>query len=243
MATRSVNAQGFENPVGALRYAVRPELSASFAWTYVRFSECSDTVIKAAVNLRGLITSLGAGGSLIAAALCAFVIVGGILAVGGAIDGPAEANTGDVVVPRATAAAEESAPADSSPESAPADSAVTERRAAPRRRARTQRRRGTTPVAPSPATDAPSTDERSGTTGEGAGGGPGPAEPAPPPATGDAPRPVTRVVRQTREAVAPVVEAAPEPVQAPVDDIVDTVEDVTGVVDETLAPVTDLLPR
>jgi hypothetical protein len=243
MATRSVNAQGFENPVGALRYAVRPERSASFAWTYVRFSEYSDTVIHVAVNLRGLITSLGAGGSLIAAALCAFVIVGGIIAVGGAIDRPAEANAGDVVVPSATVAAEESAPADGSPESAPADSAVAERRAAPRRRARTQRQRGTTPVASPPATEAPATDERSGTTGERAGGGSGPAEPAPPPATGDAPRPVTRLVRQTREAVAPVVEAAPEPAQAPVGQVVDVVEDVGEVVDDALEPVTGLLPR
>jgi hypothetical protein len=51
------------------------------------------------------------------------------------------------------------------------------------------------------------------------------------------------VVRQTREAAAPVLDAAPEPVQAPVNELVDTVEDVAGAVDETLAPVTDLLPR
>lgn len=237
-----MNAQGFENPVGALCYAVRPEPSASFAWTYVRFSEWSDTVIHVAVNLRGLVTSLGAGGSLIAAALCAFVIVGGILAVGGAIDRPAEANAGDVTVPGGRTAAEQtSTPA--APSADDAVSAVADRRTAPRRRARTQRRRGTTPVAPTPATEAPSTDERSGTTGEGAGGGSGPAEPAPPPATGDAARPVTRVVRQTAEAVAPVVEAAPEPAQAPVEQVVDVVEDVGETVDETVEPVTGLLPR
>jgi hypothetical protein len=241
MRTWSVNAQGFENPVGALRYAVQPEPSASFAWTYVRFSECSDTVIHSAVNLRGLITSLGAGGSLIAAALCAFVIVGGILAVGGAIDGPAEASSGDVTVPGGrTAAAAQTSP----PPAVDAAPAVAERRVASRRRARTQRRgRGTRPVAPAPATEPPSTDERSGSTGEGAGGGPGPAKTAPPPATGDAARPVTRVVRETREAVAPVVEAAPEPAQAPVEQVVDVVEDVSEVVDDTLEPVTGLLPR
>jgi hypothetical protein len=241
MATRSVNAQGFENPVGALRYAVRPEPSASFAWTYVRFSECSDTVIQAAVNLRGLITSLGAGGSLIAAALCAAVLVGGILAVRGAVDDVAEAKTGDVTLPGGRTAAAQTA----TPAAGDATPAVAERRAAPPRRARTQRRRGTRPVAPPPpaASEPPFTDDRSGTTGEGAGGGSGPAAPAPPPATGDEPRTVTRVVRQTREAVAPVVEAAPEPVQAAVDQVVDVVEDVGEIVDDTLEPVAGLLPQ
>ena len=62
-------------------------------------------MINAAVNLRGLMTSLGAGGSLIAAALCAAVLVGGLLAVRGVVDGPAEANVGDVTVPGATASA------------------------------------------------------------------------------------------------------------------------------------------
>lgn len=234
MATPSVNAQCFENPVGALRYAVRPEPSSSFAWTHARFSECSDTVIRAAVNLRGLMTSLGAGGSLIAAALCAAVLVGGILAVRGAVDDAAEANTGDVTVPGGrTAAAQTSTPGP--PAAGNAAPAVAERRATPRRRARTQRQRGTIPVAPSPASEAPPTDDRSGTTGEGAGGGSGP------PATGEQHEyAVTRVVRQTREAVAPVVEAAPEPVRAPV---VDVVEDVGAIVDETLAPVTGLLER
>jgi hypothetical protein len=33
------------------------------------------------MNLRGLLTSLGAGGSLIGAALCAFVLVGAMIAV------------------------------------------------------------------------------------------------------------------------------------------------------------------
>jgi hypothetical protein len=234
-----MDAQGFENPVGALRYAVRPEPSSSFAWTYVRFSECSDTVIQAAVNLRGLMTSLGAGGSLIAAALCAAALVGGILAVRGAVDDRAEANTGDVTVPGGrTTAAQTATPAvgDAAP-------AVAPRRARTRRRAGARRRRATGPVAPPPASEAPSTDNRSGTTGEGAGGGPGPAAPAPPPATGEETRTVTRVVRQTRETVAPVVEAAPEPVQPAVDQVVDIVEDVGEIVDDTLEPVTGLLPQ
>jgi hypothetical protein len=243
MATGSVDAQGFENPVGALRYALRPEPSASFAWTYVRFSEWSDTVIQPAVNLRGLITSLGAGGSLIAAALCAFAIVGGLLAVRGAVGSAAEANAGDVIVPGARQAPGQTA----TPVVPVADGAAVaavERRARSRsrpRRAPERRLPATRPVPAPPASDAPQADDRSGTTGEGAGGGS--ASAAPPPATGEAPRTVQGVVRQTREAIAPVVEAVPEPVQAPVEEVVGTVEDVAGAVDETLAPVTGLLPR
>ena len=241
MATRSVDAQACENPVGALRYAVRPEPSASFAWTYVRFSVWPDTVIHAAVNLRGLMTSLGAGGSLIAAALCAFAIVGGLLAVRDAVDSTAEANPGDVTVPSARQAARQTA-APGTPVAGGTPVAAVERRARPRpRRAPERRLPATGPVASPPASDAPQADDQPGTTGEGAGGGSAPA--APPPATGEAPRTVQGVVRQTREAVAPVVEAAPEPVQAPVNEVVDTVEDVAGAVDETLAPITGLLPR
>jgi hypothetical protein len=190
-------------------------------------------------------TSLGAGGSLIAAALCAAVLVGGILAVRGAVDDAAEANTGDVTVPGGrTAAAPTATPTSTPPGAGDRTPAVAERRTARRRRAPTQRRRGTTPVASPPAIEAPSTDEPSGTTGEGAGGGTGPAAPAPPPATGaENERAVTRVVRQTRQAVAPVVEAAPEPVRAPVEEVADVVEDVGEIVDDTLEPVTGLLPR
>jgi hypothetical protein len=218
--------------------AIRPERSASFAWTYVRFSVRRDTVIKAAVNLRGLITSLGAGGSLIAAALCAFVIVGGLLAVRGAVDSAAEANAGDVTVPsaRTEAAGQTAAPVVGGTPAA----AVQQRRARrPERRAPERRIPRTNPSPP--ASEAPPADEPSGTTGEGSGGGS--ASAAPPPVTGEAPRTAQGVVRRTREAVAPVLETVPEPVQAPVDEVVDTVDDVAGVVDETLAPVTDLLPR
>jgi hypothetical protein len=223
-----------------LRYAIRPERSASFAWTYVRFSVWRDTVITAAVNLRGLITSLGAGGSLIAAALCAFVIVGGLLAVRGAVDSAAEANAGDVTVPGARQPAiRTSTPSAPVVSGTPAD-AVQPRRPRAERRAPERRIPRTTNPSP-PASEAPQADEPSGTTGEGSGGGS--ASAAPPPVTGEAPRPVQGVVRRTREAVAPVVETVPEPVQAPVDEVVDTVDEVAGVVDETLAPVTDLLPH
>jgi hypothetical protein len=51
-----------------------------------------------------------------------------------------------------------------------------------------------------------------------------------------------RTVEQTREAVAPVVEAVPAPARPPVNAVGDLVEDVAGTVDETLAPVVGLLP-
>ena len=53
---------------------------------------------------------------------------------------------------------------------------------------------------------------------------------------------VQRVVAQTRATVAPVVEAVPQPVRPTVDRVVDAVEHVAGAVDETLAPVTGVLP-
>ncbi len=78
-------------------------------------------------------------------------------------------------------------------------------------------------------------------------------KPAPPPAGAPAPpsggpapaRPpvsVRRTVERTREALAPVVEAAPAPAKPPVNAVGDLVEDVAGTVDETLAPVVGLLP-
>jgi hypothetical protein len=183
-------------------------------------------------------TSLGAGGSLIAAALIAAALVGGLLAFRGAVDEPAEARGGDVTLPSASAVAgEPSAP--EAPAAGSARTAVAERRAPPpRRRAGAQRWRSTRPVPLPPMSDPPRTE--TGTTGEGADGG---SEEAPPPTTGDRPRTVARVVERTREAVAPVVEAAPEPVPPTVDQVVDTVADVADTVDETLAPVTALLER
>jgi hypothetical protein len=190
-------------------------------------------------------TSLGAGGSLIAAALCAFAIVGGLIAVRGAVDGTAEADAGDVTVPAARQATGKlAAPGAPVIGATPVATIVprprTERRA-PDRRAPERRVPAPEPKPSPPASEAPPADEPSGITGEGSGGGSAPA--APPPVTGEQPRAVQRAVRQTREAVAPVVETVPEPVKAPVEQVVDTVEDVAGTVDETLAPVTNLLPR
>jgi hypothetical protein len=202
------------------------------------------------MNLRGLVTSLGAGGSLIAAALCAAALVGGILAVRGADGSTARADAGDVTVPGPTTAADRPA-APESPAAREALVAAVERATTPRPRATPRRQSGSTPVATPPGSDAPSstpdesasTVDEAGTTGEGAGGGSGTVEPVPPPATGDEPRTVRRVVEQARGAVAPVVEAVPEPVQPTVDEVVATVENVAGTVDDALAPVTGLLQR
>src|SRR5215217_632858 len=50
------------------------------------------------MTLRGLVSSLGAGGSLIAAAVCALAVFGGVLAFRGEDPGTAEARGGDVVM-------------------------------------------------------------------------------------------------------------------------------------------------
>src|SRR4051812_14331959 len=57
------------------------------------------------MSMRGLTSSLGAGGSLIAAVLCAAALVGGIVAFRGHAGDVAAADAGDVTVPDATAAA------------------------------------------------------------------------------------------------------------------------------------------
>ena len=189
------------------------------------------------MNVRGLFSSLGAGGSLIAAALCAAALVGGIVAFRGDTGSVAAASDGDVTVPDATATARGPEPG---PGSGAAAADVSSPGGAGRvgagaesRRERPARRRaprsGTEPVpAGSPSAPAPSQG----------------APPETPPASdgpgGVPPRPsLRRTVEQTRDAVAPVVEAVPAPVQPPVAAVGDAVENVAGVVDETLAP---LLP-
>jgi hypothetical protein len=196
------------------------------------------------VNLRGLITSLGAGGSLIAAALCAAVLAGGLLAFRGGVDEPAPGRAGDVTLPGATARnapdlAASSAPAERRAAARRADPAARREAPAPRRVDRS-RRTSPAPVSAPPVARPPAGGDESVSTGEDAGGGSGPAAPAPPPAEGEQAGTVRRTVQQTREAVAPVVEAVPEPVQPTVNEVADTVEQVAGTVDETVA---GLLPR
>jgi len=203
------------------------------------------------MKLRGLFPSLGAGGSLIAAAACAFAVVGGVLAFRGENPGTAQANSGDVVVPARNVRAQTSSPgvvdtvvalAHSGQEAARAERQRGRTRAAVRRsEPRTTPRAGTTPAAPAPV-DTPSSGGR--TTAPVA--KPAPARPDTP-ATPDAPAiptgTVQRTVDQTRGAVQPVVDVAPEPVQAPVERVADTVQDVAGTVDETVDGITGpLLP-
>lgn len=199
-------------------------------------------------------TSLGAGGSLIAAALCAAAFVGGLLAVGDAVDGAADGRDGDVTVPGANVSVPEASdPVELPNADATAATAATAATTAPERRATVRRDRRRAPahsLRPRGETTAPAAPVRSpsggsndtSSTGEDAGGGSGTDAPASPPAEGRPTGPVRRTLDETRKAVAPVVEAAPEPVQPTVDEVVTVVDQVAGTVDEVIAPVTDLLP-
>jgi hypothetical protein len=189
------------------------------------------------LNLRGLFPSLGAGGSLIAAALCALAVFGGTLAFRGDSPGTAEANDGSIALPAGAVKAARTA-------SAPARQPVlTARRTAataiatataPRRQARAGRRAAVSLPKPAP---------RAGTTTP-ARTAPPTAEPPAPAAGGGTSRPpepiatptgaVEQAVARTRAVARPVVDAAPAPVQAPVNSVADTVEQVAGTVDQTV---------
>jgi len=209
-------------------------------------------------GMRGLLSSLGAGGSLIAAALAALVLVSGFLAFR---DWPG-GRTGDGGPEIAMPAAKEPArPATASDDdgSAPiaarddlaGDSAA--RPLAVRRAPRSPRR--TTAPSPGPTTGrglAPTTgaDPGSGTdpaagsdpgspTGPAAGSDPGPVtdpEPggdvpgAPEPSPGSA-RDAVQAARGTAD---PVVDALPEPARPPIEAAGDAAEQAAGTVDETV---------
>jgi hypothetical protein len=212
--------------------------------------------------VRALISSIGAGGSLIAAALTAAALVAGVTAFRGWVDGAAEGGGGVVGMvgaeddvagrgerervavavrtagPRAVVAAADRAPRRSLIDRRPDRD---RRGVAMRPGAAPPPAGGGAPAAPRPgrepaaAAPAPS---RSGPTQD------PPAErPAPPsvpaPEVPEAPvpqRPVSGVVQQTHEAAAPVVDALPEPVRPPVDAVTGALEDTAGLVDDTLAP-------
>lgn len=204
------------------------------------------------MNVRGIFPSLGAGGSLIAAVLCAAAVVGGGLAFRDEPGSSAEANAGDVVVPGRTARAQTSSPGlvrtvvaltETGQEARRAERL---RRAATRQRARAPRRGATlTPAAPTPRPSTPSAPAPSGGSGgRGSSSAPKPSSPVPVPSTPAPPVPsgtVERVVEQTRSAAQPVVDAVPPPAKAPVQDVVDTVEHVAGTVDQTVDGVTGTL--
>src|SRR4051812_2906596 len=92
-----------------------------------------------AMTVRGLFPSLGAGGSLIAAALCALAACGGPLASRGDSPGTAEANDGSAALPAGAVRAAGTASDRQRPPvlTAPRTAATA---TAPRRRTRTRRR-------------------------------------------------------------------------------------------------------
>jgi hypothetical protein len=204
------------------------------------------------MKLRGLFPSLGAGGSLIAAAACAFALLGGLLAFRGEKPATAEANSGSVVMPGGTLGVQTSSPGavEGVVTLAAAAQETARPQPAPRRdQPRGSVRRGGTrtpppPAAtnPSPPADTPATDA------------PAPApRPTPAPDAPDTPAAPTapviprgtvqRTVEETRGAVQPIVDTVPDPVQAPVERVADAVEDVAGTVDETVDGLTGgLLP-
>ena len=200
------------------------------------------------MKMRGLFPSLGAGGSLIAAAACAFALLGGVLAFRGETPATAEANSGSVVMPGGTLGVQ--TPSPGAVEGVVTLASAAQETARPQQHAsrpsqpRGSVRRGgprTTPPSggtPSPPAETPATDAPA----------PRPTPEAPEtPAAPEAPAiprgTVQRTVEQTRGAVQPVVDAVPEPVQAPVERVVDTVEEVAGTVDETVDGLTgSLLP-
>jgi hypothetical protein len=197
------------------------------------------------MKVRGLLPSLGAGGSLIAAALCALAVFGGVLAFRGDRPGTAQASSGELRVPAGAVRARTASSNRLHDVIALARAAVAAV-AAPRRAAVRQpvRRRTrltapwprsvtrpappqttpqTTPVT-APATPAPAAPPAAAT--------PAPALPSPPVVAGSGA--VQHVVQQTRAAARPVVDVAPAPVQAPVEQVAGTVEQVAGTVDHTV---------
>jgi hypothetical protein len=207
------------------------------------------------MNVRGILPSLGAGGSLTAAVFCAAAIVGGGLAFRGEAGGSAEANTGDVKVPAATdhARTASARPARTGPAVATVARRTRTRTAtaaAPRRRTTratvrrnaTAPRAGLTPRAPTPATaPAPATAPKPRTPAPASGGRPAPTPSLPTPAIPAGT--VTQTVQQVRQVAKPVVDLVPEPAQGRVQTVTDAVEQVTGVVDQTVDGLTGgLLP-
>jgi len=103
--------------------------------------------------MRGLIPSLGAGGSLIAAALCALAVVGGMVAFRGDSRGAAAAGSGELTLPAGEVRARTNArSAPRGPQTVAAS--VTSRRAIARPRVRTGPAR---PVSSTTAPRAPAT--------------------------------------------------------------------------------------
>jgi hypothetical protein len=174
--------------------------------------------------MRGLLPSLGAGGSLIAAALCALAVFGGVLAFRGDTARTAEADTGDLALPAGEVRAR--TVAQTSPRTPTAAT-----RARPRRLVTSRRRDIAAPppppvaapraeTAPKHRPTTPPDDIRTS---------------APPPGVATPPPPrVERTLAQIRAAARPVIERAPQPVETPVNAVGDTAQQVAGTLDQTV---------
>jgi hypothetical protein len=198
-----------------------------------------DVRIVSKLRARGLAPSVGAGGSLILAAVCCVLAVSAMLAFHGWPGREAGPGDGQLVLrtPAGKAAGRSAAgPASSAPSAArtaastPGGASAATRRRAPR--TTTARPRAVTvPVtAPAPASAGTGTTPAAAPASGGSGSGSTPAaQPA-------APGPVVQVVDAGRQLAAPVTQALPAPVAQPVQRTLDTVRTVAGTVDGTLPP-------
>ncbi len=187
------------------------------------------------MHMRGLIPSLGAGGSLIAAALCALAVFGGTLAFRGEPGGTADANAGDVTLPSRTVRAQTSS--SGLVEAVLRLATVGRQRAPVDRPARPHRRRPQTTVPPGREPVPPATIAPRPAAPETAPTAPRPAEttPAPDHVAGT----VQRAVAQVHAVADPVIERVPDPAGQHAESLTQTVDQVAQTVDET---VTGLLP-
>jgi hypothetical protein len=176
------------------------------------------------MNVRGIFPSLGAGGSLIAAVLCAAAVFGGALAFRAGGSGTAEANAGDVTVPSRTVRAQTSS---SGLVGTVVSLATVGRQAArdtaarPRARARTRtrkRRTATTPRADTPTATPVATASATPTQSA-------------PPVTDQVTGTAQRTVEQVRRVAQPVIDQVPRPAQQHADSVTETVDQVAGTVD------------
>lgn len=184
------------------------------------------------MHMRGLFPSLGAGGSLIAAALCAVALFGGTFAFRGQAGGTAEANAGDVTLPSRTVRAQTTS---SGLVETVLTLATVGRQPTRTDRPRPRPRRPETTVTPGPETAPPAAITPVPAA-------PPPPAPAPPPAESTpapaAPDPVTGTVQRTVEqihAVAdPVIQHVPDPAGQHAESLAQTVDQVAQTVDETV---------
>jgi hypothetical protein len=214
--------------------------------------------LRARMKLWGLGSSIGAGGSLIGAVLCAAALVGALIGFEGGPGAPPDAGTGDVTLPRERHAPPTRpvvASAATANDTAAARTTRRRRVGAPRAAVNAPEPRPAAPVGraapPHPAAAPPSVraPAPSARTPAPSARTPAPSDRSPAPPTAAAAPAATaaaaaaaagavrRTVAQARAVVAPVVDALPAPVQSPVEVVADTVERAAGVVDETIAPI------